>query len=770
MIKGGTFNFGITPTFTNTTAFCDTGVADYTCQRQTINQGYLTVSKSALAPATGKVAVGGTNVSLMAFDFVAAGEPINVTQTIVKYTTADGTGTGGTGVRESVTNFTLVTADGTVLAGPKDGTSTGAGLETLTITDGYTLPVGTTVVYAKANLATTMTAGNTVVVSMAVTAITGKGANSGKTTYTTSTGTTVPPASAITGNTMTLQGPVLAITTAATPVVGNMVVNAQDQVFAYFDLDASAGGENVRVSAITVTNTCVAAAGPVTCTLYTGLNNLELWGDPDNTDASAVNERLVTSNSTASNGATVIFTFQTPIVVSKAAVSRLTLKADVTTLYDADVDGTADSHSFKINAGGDVTAIGATTGNTASKSVTGAGQAQTLNQSGTLKVEKAADMPSAVQLVSSSTGNEVAKYKFTTQYEPVSITTIGLYCGDNTQGGTNCTLGNVSKLYVYANGVLVGNTGGYTLDANGRASAVLDSGALVIPKDSYSTITIKADLPDKTQVTTSSGADIQIGIECAGAAGTTQNEDNTWNDAAGVNGDYWIVATGQSSGATIVKNTINSVGTTAVSQNFGSNGFSAHKGILTVSLNASSPSGTQTAGLNKEVLRLNLTATGDDVTIRELEMVNSGTATITGTGDLTVKSDDLGTTYATIVTADANTYGGSTAPLAAQLVVGINGCTVAVADGTGAKCAAGWAAADNLQIAAGTTKVIRIFGDTTGALSTKTYQMSISNAAANPATDYGITYYDSSATAVGNLSATHPATKNLPLTGGSLSY
>jgi len=770
MIKGGTFNFGITPTFTNTVAFCDTGVTDYTCQRQTINQGYLTVSKSALAPATSKVAVGGSNVPLMAFDFVVAGEPINVTSTVVRYTTADGTGTGGTGIRTYVTNFTLVTADGTILAGPKDGATTNnsVGTETLTITDGYTLPVGTTVVYAKANLDTRMTAGNTIVVDMQTSAITGKGANSGKTTYTTSTGGTVPPASIITGNTMTLQGPVLAVTTAATPVVGNMVVNAQDQVLAYFDLDASGGGENIRISAITVTATdAVAASRPVA-----DFNNFELWGDPDNTDATAVNERLVTSNSTATmvdggaTTATLAFTFQTPIVVSKTATSRLTLKADV-------VGNTTSVTAWNVAAGGDVTAIGATTGNTASKSVSGNGQQQSTQASGTLKVEKAADMPSAVQLVSSSTGNEVMKYKFTTQYEPVDITTIGLFCGNNAQGGTSCTLGNIAKLYVYADGVLVGNTGGYSLDANGLATVVLDSGTLVIPKDSYKTITIKADLPDKTQVTTSAGALIQIGIEAAKTNGTVRDEDNTWGDGAG-DQDYWIIATGQSSGAIIDKDTINSAAHATTGQVFASNGFSAHKGILTVSLNASSPSGTQTAGLNKEVLRLNLTATGDDITIRELEMVNSGTATISGTGDLTVKSDDLGTTYATVVTANANTYGGSTAPLAAQLSIGPNGCTVGAADGTGDKCAAGWAAADNLQIAAGTTKVIRIFGDTTGALSTKTYQMSVSNSAANKTTMFGVTYRDSSGTDVGDRTgsadSTHPATKNLPLTGGSLSY
>ena len=776
MIKGGTFNFGITPTFTGTTAFCDVGVADYTCQRQTINQGYLTVSKSALAPATGKVATGGTNVPLMAFDFVVAGEPINVTSTIVTFTTADGSGTADSAGRHHVTSFTLVKDDGTILAGPKDGvtTNTTAGAETLTITDGYTLPIGTTVVYAKANLSSLMEATNTIVVSMATSAITGKGANSGKTTYTTSTGATVPPASAITGNTMTIQGPVLAITTAATPVVGSMVVNAQDQIFAYLDLDASGGGENIRVSSITVTATDAAdATRPVT-----DLNNFELWGDPDNTDATVVNERLVTSNSTVTmtdglaTTATLAFTFQTPIVVSRTATSRLTIKADV-------VSNTSTVAAFNVAAGGNVTAIGATTGNTASKSVSGAGQQQTTRDSGTLKVEKAADMPSAAQLVSSSMGNEVMKYKFTTQYEPVDITTINIFCADNTANlsnpgiGTNCTLGNVAKVYLYADGVLVGNTNGYSLDATGLASVVLDSGTLVIPKDSYKTITIKIDAPDKTQVSTSTGATVQLGIESTTNVAGAHLEDTLWSVAANAANDYWIVATGQSSGATILKTTINSLGTSGAGQVFGSNGFSIHKGILTVSLNASSPSGTQTAGTGKEVLRLNLTATGDDVTIRALELKNGGTATITGTGSLTVKSDDLGTTYATLTGANCNTYiaaGNICLEVGVAIVVGPNGCTVQAADGAIGSCAGGWTAADNLQIAAGTTKVVRIFGDTTGALSTKTYQMSLDVPSSNAVSLYGAVYKDSSGTDVGLAAGTYPATKNLPLAGGSLSY
>lgn len=767
MIKGATYLAGITPTRSN---FC---AANGTCQTQSINQGYLTISKSASAPATGNVPVGGTAVSLMAFDFTVAGEPINVTSTVARYTTADGTGTAATGIRTYVTNFTLMKADGTILAGPKDGSTanTSVGTETLTITDAYTLPVGTTVVYAKANLSSSMTAGNTIYVDMAASSITGKGANSGKTTYTTSSGSTVPPASAITGNTMTLQGPSIRVTTVATPIAGSMVINAQDQVLAYVDLDASSGGEDLRVSAITVTDTLGGGADA-----YTGLNNLELWGDPDNTDATVVNERLVTSNSTATNANTVAFTFQTPIVISKTATSRLTVKADVTTVWDSDGGATADTHTFKVaNTAAHVTAVGKTTGNTAAKTITGGGQAQTLRASGTLKVEKAADMPSAVQLVSSSMANEVMKYKFTTQYEPVDVTEMRLFCSNAAEGGVSCTLGNVSKVYVYADGVLIGNTAGYALNASGIATVVLPSGTLVIPKDSYKTITLKIDVPEKTQVSTSSGAVVQVGIESTTNVAEADLTDTLWGAVANAANDYWITANGQSSGAVILKSTINSLGTTAASQVFGSNDFSVHKGILTVSLNASSPSGTQTAGAGKEVLRLNLTATGDDVTMRALELKNGGTATITGTDTLTVKSDDLGTTYATLTGANCNTYIATgniclESSTSSTIVIGPNGCTVQAADGAIGSCAGGWTSADNLQIAAGTTKVVRIFGDTTGALSTKTYQMTVGAPTSNPVSKEGVVYKDSSGTDVGLAAGTYPAIKNLPLSGGSLSY
>lgn len=718
MIKGATYNFGITPA--GAANFCVAAFTDFTCARQNINQGYLTISKSASAPATSKIGVGATGVPLMAYDFTAAGEPINVTRTVMGYTT-----TGAT--LGKFTNWTLYKEDGTVLAGPKNFDNTGGdviGTDTITFTDSYTLPVGTTVVWVKADVSSVAAAGDTVTADMAAGTITAKGANSGKITYTTSGGPTIPPASAITGNTMTLQGPALAVTTAATPIASTIVANAQDQVFAYIDLDASGGGEDLRVSQVVVTDTWGAgAAGDE-------IMNLELWGDPDNTDATAENVRLTTSNSTAVNAATVTFTFQTPIIVSKTATARLTLKADV--------DGTnvaaGEQHQYNVLTPG-VTATGKDTGNNAVITYAGAGQAQTLQPNGNLMVARAADMPVAAQLVSSSTNNSVMKYKFSSTWEPIDVTTIPFFVG--IQVAYPGHVGSVGRVYLYVDGVLTGNTGGYTFDpTTGKGNIVLDSGSLVIPKDGYKNVELRIDVSAKDQVNPDADIDGNVTILADEFYFGIGDSDGDWTEwwAAG---NYSVIANGQASGVLIPQVGI----TDGAGFVWGSNDFTIHKGFLTVSLNASSPSGTQTAGVAKEVLRLNLVATGDDITVTNIEVVPSGTAlaNIAASASGLVKwTNDTNT-----VTYYSDTTG---APLLSAPF--------------------DWTAMNTpgniLQIGAGSTKVIRLNGDTTGATNPDTYQVTVDTSAV---TTSGIVWSDSSGAAV-DLTTT----KNLPVNGGAMSY
>ncbi len=717
MIKGATYNFGITPAGLNN--FCVAAFTDFTCPRQDINQGYLTVSKSPSAPATGKIGVGASAVPVMAFDYVVAGEPVNVTRTVMNYTT-----TGATVGK--FTNWTLYKADGTVLAGPKNRDATILdiiGTDTITFTDSYTLPVGTTTVWVKVDVSSTGVALDTVRLDMAAGQITAKGANSGKTTWTTSAGPLVPPATGILGNVQTLQGPALNVTTAATPIAGTIVANAQDQAFAYIDLDASGGGENIRVSQVIVTDTIGGGA------TLPELINLELWGDPDNTDATAENIRLTTSNSTATNGATVTFTFQTPIIVSKTATSRLTLKADV----DGTLIAGGETHTYNVAAAG-VVATGKDTGNNAALLFAGAGQAQTLQANGRLTVAKAADLPVAAQLVSSSTNNSVMKYKFSATWEPVDVTTIPFFVG--IQVAYPGHIGNVGRVYLYVDGVLTGNTAGYTLNpTTGMGNIVLNSGTLVIPKDGYKNVEFRIDVSPKDQVNpdADSSGTVTIGTdEFYFGIGDSSGDGTQWGGA----GNYSIIANGQSSGVTIPQANIDDLGTGAGNV-WGSNAYTIHKGILTVSLNSGSPSGTQTAGIGKDVLKLNFVATGDDITIIELENQKSGTAVVAGPANAKWCNDAATVTYWDFIGA-GNWLSGP-----------LNTTTMGTF-------------ANTLQIGAGSTLVVKLNGDTTGAVNPNTLQYTLAGGTWNVS---GVIWADSSLATV-DLTTT----KNLPVNGGAMSY
>lgn len=743
MVTGQTYGFGITPVRSD---FCTvtTGV----CVAQTINQGYLTVQKSASTPATGNIALGGSAVILAAFDYTAAGEPVNVTSTQLTITPASG------GSAVDYTNVTIYDPSGAAVAGPADGTTTGANTaQTLTFTDSYQVPVGTTIYTVKANVSSSAAANEKVTISMPINTIVAKGANSNKTTHTTSTGSTVPPAAAVTANQMTIQGPALAVVTAATPIVGSVVVNAQDQVFAYIDLNASSSGEDLKITSVKV-------ADAITGSDYSGVNNLELWGAADNTSSSTV-ARLATSNSTAVNAATTTFTFLTPLKVKKGTISRLTLKADV-------VSTTGTSHTFDVaNVAENVVVTGYATGSTLTETYSGTGQAQTVASVGTLKVEVGADRPQAAQFVAGTTGNEMMTYKFTTAYEPVDVTDFYIA---TTSGSANADIAGV-KLYV--NGVQIGVTTGYTLNASGIAHVVLSNGTFVISKDGSSTLSVKVDLSDKASLT--SGASLEIGL------GDADGNDGDWGAEGAYSNtsmSYLMVATGQASGTAITPANINSTGV--------STGLIAasyveylYDGVLTVVKNASSPSGTQTAGSNQEVLRLDLTAAGDDIQVDELELCVSGTATdVDGTGSVTIKSSDLGTTYATLTNAVYDTYWDTAkgAGTYYQMDPGVADASCMSFGVTGATYVTVGVAATNTAVAftntitvgAGTTKTIKVFGDTTGAGTTKTLQLSVkaNGTAGKAATTSGLSWED----VQNNAAVDTLLTKNLPVSGGSLLY
>ena len=763
-VVGNTYGFGITPTSSGTN-FC--GGTPWNCTAQTINQGYLTASLSANTPATGNVALGASKVPLLKYNLTAGGEGINVTSTLLTITT-------GTAELSQITQISIYDKDDKIVAGPQDATTASAGSQNLTFTDAYTVPAGINEYTIYANTASDMSALDTVYVALTVNGITAKGADSGKTTYTTSAGATVPPASVITGKTQTIKGPTLRVITAATPIASTFVVNSQDVDLAYFDLDATAGGEDMKITSLVVTQTAVTPAN---------LLNLELWGDADNTDADNTVAKLGTTSSTATGAATNTFTFQVPLKISKSKISRLTLKGDVI--------GTSGTNLFKI-VSDNATAVGWTTGQTASKTYSGTGQAHTLTASGSLIVTAAAGRAAAAQFVAGATGQSMMSYKFQATNEEVSVTDFYIA---TTGTAANANIG-VVKLYL--DGAQVGSLNGYSLDAYGIAHIVLDSGVFTAKKSpSYTTLDIKVDLASKDNLADISTIEIGLGDSDGddSVLGYNSEFDGEWGaNGAAAAGSYLIVATGISSGATVTPANITSTGAaggTVVASyvNY------LYDGIPIVTANTSTPSGTAIAGANKEVFRFDVEAVGDDVSIDELEFCVGGTATnngnfAAGAGDVTLMSSDLNTTYATLTQALFDAYWTASAlgagvyqPLAPDNAAGSTCFSLGGTAGVTSKTTTmvDWTNSVDPVIAAGTTSTFRLFGDTTGIATNETLQISLK---ANPTAAYqttaaGLEWYNTSAGIVDNFTSGSESvaaaegatlTKNLPIQGGALVY
>ena len=751
-LVGATYGFGITP---ERSTFC---AAAGTCTAQTINQGYLIVNLSGTTASAGFIAPGATQVPLATLAYEARGEDINVTNTAVRITV-----TGA--VIGEVTNVTLYDENGSVLAGPQNPVESGT---SFSLTNAYTVPVGAHNYVLKADIASTVASTETVVASMEALTITARGSTSGRTTYTTSSGSTVPPASVITGKTQTVRAAALTCTTAATPVAGDMVINAQDATFANFVMDSSAGGEDVRISSLIVSDAVAdgAAVGDIL--------NLEIWGDPDTTDATDEVKRLETTNSTATNAATVTFTFRTPIVVSKMKSNTLTLKADITS--GAAATGT---HTFNIaNTAGHVVATGNSTGNDITEVIAGTGQAQTMREIGTLLVTASSTRPSAAQFVAGTTGSLMMSYKLQSTYEEIDITEFYVA----TDAAAN---GDVSKVKVYLDGTLIGQTNGYDLDDNGNARIVLDSGTVIVPKTpSYKTLDIKVDLANKENL--GDGGTLEIGL----GDSTGPAYDSEWGaDGAVGAGSYSMVATGKSSGTAITPANITSTGA-AGGTVVASYMQYLYDGVLVVTKNNASPSGVSTGGPDLELLRLDLKAVGDDIIVGALEFCYSGIATnAAGTGNITLKSSNLGTTYGTITPAEFDAYwddfGGDGLDLDASVpwksgvdvkeqCISFGNATYLDAitvynqatqntDSTGAAMDA----LSTLEITSGTTVTVRLFGDTTGFTTSDSLTVSLrQNAtAANLVTVGGLVWQNSGGTDVDSA-----LTKELPVVGNSFTY
>ena len=429
--------------------------------------GSLAVSLNNATPAAATKGEGNTNVEFTKFDLTAGtGEDIIVSTIIVRAfdTDTDREDTASTG---DITNAKLY-----------DGT-TQLGSSVSSLTNGV----------ASFNANITIAAGATKTLTVKADIPTGSGATTGihfDVVGTTagdivsvgaSSGEDISESGTATGKFMTIADPTIVGAMSASPAAATKVVNSTGVIIGRLLLTAGAS-DDVKVSTIKVRfdNASGLATGS---SASTELRNVNLY-DGSTKIGQTVN---TITDSEAADGVAgadyAQFTGITNLTVAKNATKAIDIKVDL-------VSGTTGYYCGI--AAGDVTGSGVISATSVTSTGTGVSAALTLAANGTMTASVDTSSPVNANIAvgtSGVAGVEMAKYRFTTTYEPVKISSLML----TLSGGATS---DFVKVQLYADGVQIGPDGylsGSTVTFNFPTGS-----EYVVPADDYKIITVKSDL------------------------------------------------------------------------------------------------------------------------------------------------------------------------------------------------------------------------------------------------------------------------------------
>ena len=514
VIKGNVYGYYLTPDANTTYPWNTAGNPVFNANDITVGTGSLRIDKSSTGAPAANITKGATGVLLGSFDFVVAGEPINVASMILKIATSS-LGVG------NITNMTLTKADGTILAGPVDAAYASAGESKATFTGTVTFPVGTTQVLVKGNLATTLTNDGTIAVGFntpgdKITSITGG---------TTGNSITATPATQVTGNTMTVKGGSLVVSVSGTPVAQEVIRGIVGYTFANLLFDATASGEDVKVTVVEVQDT-IGEAG-----VATDISTLQLW---DGTTALNTGSNVTTLAGTAGAANQTTITLDSAgVIIPKGTSKTLALKGNIA---GNATTGSTSTHAWGLKASPTITATGVSTTLTITATgvtVAQAGQAMTIAAGGQYSVVLDSSTPTGKLIAGNTTGNTMTVLKFKATAEQINVTKVMLAL-TNASSSAN----DLSKVYIYDGATLLASGTLGTGDAvgltNNASTTFTLSPALVLAPNVDKIVTIKADIAPILTTNTVADAGHQIAIDYYGSTSTTYN-----------------MGTGQSSGASI---------------------------------------------------------------------------------------------------------------------------------------------------------------------------------------------------------------------------
>lgn len=712
----------------------------------TISKGKVVVSKGPNSPAVGEIAKGADEVSIGSFNFNVKGEAVKTDKITIDLTCGGGLTCNA---NTHVSLFRLVDGNGKLFAGPFDPVA-GNKVE---FSDQIELPIGDTELFVKADVADGAPDGGTIraEINPSTDMSNVKGLNSNKSI-------TATPNAQLTANTQTIDSAKLTVSPGGTPANNTKVVKgAICQPVGSITLDASDGGEDVKLTSVKVTRT-----GGTESLL--NLSNFKLIDGDD------CNDPQVGETEQATSATEVTFNIDNGFPIPRSSAKLLTIVADA-------VNVGTNSVQLRVNATGDIVGVGVDSGvtlATADKTVnTPTPTTVTFAVSGLLKVVLDADTPVDHLVQAGVTGHETTKYKFSAIDEDVDVKKVTLYGANQktstTTDGANVDT-NVKMVKLYDGATLLGSG----IFSSGTATINIPQGKFRIAKDDDKVMTVKVDLqPKETLIShNAGGADttlsndqrIHIGIATVNT-GTGANEDgNNW----GSTGDfsYNLEAVGVGSGedladpenATTADQTcVNSAPSQGGACNglvSGGNFMRTFDGILTLAKNPGLlSSGSKSA--TQEILRVDLTASGDDITIQDIGVVitNNCTGGGAGTGPATWKDLAGNTTYHTVTAAQV------TAATILQETDGFN-----------------WqgSAGSALQIAKGTTKTVKLEADTTlcNASNDDSLQARIIAGTYDSGTTLasGIRWTDDSLDNTGANFVDDPVVDDVPVDGPSFTY
>lgn len=486
-VSGETFGYGITPP-TSGTGFTSTNPW-YFASQVTVGKGTLNV-ENATSVAAQNIAINLANQPIGGYTVEVKGESITVAKTVFRVSV-------GSSAASQLTAVSIYDETGKVIAGPVDAASD----YTLTYTDTITYPIGKKVYTLKGKLGTSVPNNASIQASTTPSSdwTTVKGLVTNETISPT-------PTSAVSLNTMTAKTAALTISVSSSPVAQTVVAGANAFTFANYQLDASASGEDLRMTSIPLEfNAASGASNLTSCQLYDGATSLTTGNNVVNPSA---------------QGSSTVFTFDgSGLTIPKGAVKTLALKCNI-------ASGATGSYSWGYDSSSSPSATGLTSGQSATITENdSAGQQMTLTSTGSLAVALDASSPSYALAAAGTTDNTVSVLRFTSTNEAIDLERVAL------------TLTNVSsnspadlvKVTLWDGATKVGEA---LFTGNSDVATSTLSTVVRIPKDDSKLLTIKADLAPQ-------------GVSQVGIPGTLMSVD--WNnaDSTGTQG------TGVSSGTKI---------------------------------------------------------------------------------------------------------------------------------------------------------------------------------------------------------------------------